>query len=307
MPPRSRRFFIVGVFVTVSFILLAGVIIWIGASKYFQEGKMYVTFFQESVQGLNKDSEVKYLGVKVGLVEDISIAPDNKTVAVYMIINLKDDLSDRVVAQLTMTGITGLVFVNLEPRKPGEPDKSPKIEFATEYPVIPSKPSDISQIISGIQMAVEQIKKADIEGTVKEFKNAAAAVKDVARSKELQSLLAKADASAGYLRDSLKKINLSIEKGKLDEALVAAREAFEQVGSLVEGLGTEVGESKIPQTIKKVRKTVEDAQDLMQNLKRTSVTLERLVERLYYRPSDVIFGKAPKPRFNEKRERTKRW
>ena len=46
MPPRSRRFFIVGVFVTVSFILLAGVIIWIGASKYFQEGKMYVTFFQ---------------------------------------------------------------------------------------------------------------------------------------------------------------------------------------------------------------------------------------------------------------------
>jgi hypothetical protein len=156
-------------------------------------------------------------------------------------------------------------------------------------------------------MAVEQIKKADIEGTVKEFKNAAAAVKDVARSKKLQSLLAKADASAGYLRDSLKKINRSIEKGKLDEALVAAREAFEQVGSLVEGLGTEVGESKIPQTIKKVRKTVEDAQDLMENLKRTSATLERLVERLYYRPSDVIFGKAPKPRFNEKRERTKRW
>jgi len=68
-----------------------------------------------------------------------------------------------------------------------------------------------------------------------------------------------------------------------------------------------VGESKIPQTIKKVRKTVEDAQDLMENLKRTSVTLERLVERLYYRPSDVIFGKVPKPRFNEKRERTKRW
>ena len=307
MAPRSRRFFIVGVFVTLSFILLAGVIIWIGASKYFQEGKMYVTFFQESVQGLNKDSEVKNLGVKVGLVEDITIAPDNKTVAVYMIINLKDDLSDRVVAQLTMTGITGLVFVNLEPRKPEEPDRSPKIEFATEYPVIPSKPSDISQIISGIQKAVEEIKKADIEGTVKEFKNAAAAVKDVARSKELQSLLAKADASAGYLRDSLKKINLSIEKGKLDEALVAAREAFEQVGSLVEGLGTEVGESKIPQTIKKVRKTVEDAQDLMENLKRTSATLERLVERLYYRPSDVIFGKAPKPRFNEKRERTKRW
>ncbi len=306
MAQKSRRFFIVGVFVTVGFILLAGVIIWIGASKYFQEGEMYVTFFQESVQGLNKDSEVKYMGVKVGLVENIAIAPDNKTVAVYMIINLKNDLSERVVAQLTMTGITGLVFVNLEPRKPWEPDRSPKIEFATEYPVIPSKPSDISQIISGIQQAVEEIKKADIQGTIKEIKSAANGIKDVFKGKKLQSLLAKADASAGYLRDSLKKINRSIEEGKVDQALMAAREAFEQVGSLAEGLGTEVGESKIPQTINKVRKTVEDAQDLMENLKRTSVTLERLVERLYYRPSDVLFGKAPEPRFNEKRGKTKR-
>jgi len=306
MPQKTRRFFIVGLFVTIGFLLLAGVIIWIGASKYFQEGEMYVTFFKESVQGLNKDSEVKYQGVKVGLVEEIAIAPDNKTVAVYMIINLKGDLTQRVVAQLTMTGITGLVFVNLEPRKPGEPDLSPKIEFATEYPVIPSKPSDISQIISGIKETMDEIKKADIKGTINEIKAAAAGIKDVVKGKELQNMLAKADAAAGYLRDSLKRIEKSIAEGKLDKALVAAQNAFKEAGSLMEGLGTEVSDSKISETIKKVRVTVADAQKLVENLKRTSENLDRLVERLYYRPSDVLFGKAPEPRWNEKRGKAQR-
>jgi len=306
MPQKTRRFFIVGLFVTIGFLFLAGVIIWIGASKYFQEGEMYVTFFKESVQGLNKDSEVKYQGVKVGLVEEIAIAPDNKTVAVYMIINLKGDLTQRVVAQLTMTGITGLVFVNLEPRKPGEPDLSPKIEFATEYPVIPSKPSDISQIISGIKETMDEIKKADIKGTINEIKAAAAGIKDVVKGKELQNMLAKADAAAGYLRDSLKRIEKSIAEGKLDKALVAAQNAFKEAGSLMEGLGTEVSDSKISETIKKVRVTVADAQKLVENLKRTSENLDRLVERLYYRPSDVLFGKAPEPRWNEKRGKAQR-
>ncbi len=306
MAQKTRRFFIVGLFVTASFLLLAAVIIWIGASKYFQQGKRYVTFFGESVQGLNKDSEVKYQGVKVGLVEDITIAPDNKTVAVYMIINLKEDLTEKVVAQLTMTGITGLMFVNLEPRKPGEPDLSPKIEFATEYPVIPSKPSDISQIIQGIRETMEEIKKADIEGTIKEIKAAAAGIKDLSRDKKLQKILAKADEAAGHLRDTLKRIDRSVAQGKLDQALAAFTDAFKDVGSLVEGLGSELGKSQIAETVKKVRQTVADAKDLMENLKKASETLDRLVERLYYRPSDVLFGKAPKPRWNEKRGKAQR-
>ncbi len=306
MAQKTRRFFIVGLFVTVGFLIAAGAVIWISASKYFQQGKMYVTFFGESVQGLNKDSEVKYQGVKVGLVEKIAIAPDNKTVAVYMTINLDDDLTKKVVAQLTMTGITGLVFINLEPRKPGEPDLSPKIEFATEYPVIPSKPSQISQLIAGIKEAIDELKKADIGGTVREIKAAAAGIKDVFRGKKLQNVLAKADAAAGYLRDALKRIDSSIAQGKVDNALAAVRDAFQRVGSLVEGLGTEVGKSQIPQTITKVRQTVADAQSLVNNLKRTSETLDRLVDRLYYRPSDVIFGKAPKPRWNEKGGKKKR-
>ena len=122
MAKKTRKYFVVGLFVTLAFLIAAAAIIWINASRYFEKGTRYVTFFNESVQGLSKDSEVKYQGVTVGRVEEIRIAPDNKTVAVVMLINLKDNLPRKVVAQLNMTGITGLMFVNLVPRKPDEPD-----------------------------------------------------------------------------------------------------------------------------------------------------------------------------------------
>jgi len=300
MAKKTGRFFIVGLFVTVGFLLAVAAVIWISASKYFQAGETYVTFFNESVQGLSKDSEVKYQGVKVGLVDKITIAPDNKTVAVYMTINLKDDLTRKVVAQLTMTGITGLVFVNLEPRRPGEPDLSPKIEFATEYPVIPSKPSEISQIISGIREAVAELKKADIEGTVKEIKAAFTGINKIANSKELKGILAKTDSATGYLKDTLKRIDKSIAQGKLDTILAEAGNAFKDAASLMKGVKSEVSQSRIPQTIKKARLTLDEAKVLMENLRRTSETLDQLINRLYARPSDVLFGKPPKPRWNEK-------
>ena len=90
MAKKTRKYFVVGLFVTLAFLIAATAIVWINASKYFEQGSMYVTFFNESVQGLSKDSEVKYQGVKVGRVTDIRIAPDNKTVAVYMMVNLRE-------------------------------------------------------------------------------------------------------------------------------------------------------------------------------------------------------------------------
>ena len=53
-------------------------ILWLGMVQYFQEGRKYVAFFDESVQGLQKDSAVKYRGVDIGRVEDIRVAPDGR-------------------------------------------------------------------------------------------------------------------------------------------------------------------------------------------------------------------------------------
>jgi phospholipid/cholesterol/gamma-HCH transport system substrate-binding protein len=304
MAKKKRYYFIVGLFVTLAFLIAAFLIVWINASRYFEQGSMYVTFFNESVQGLSKDSEVKYQGVKVGRVTDIRIAPDNKTVAVYMMINLRGDLPKRVVAQLTMTGITGLMFVNLVPKQPGQLISAP-VTFATEYPVIPSMPSEISQILTGVKEVVESVKKADLGATIKEIREAAAGLKNLTEGKDVKQLLAKADSAVGYLRDALKRVDATIAAGKLNNILAETHSAVKGASTLMHNLNSSVSASKIPDTLKSVRLTLNDARGLVDKLKRTTATLDLFIERLYQRPPDLFFGKPPKGRFNEQPSKAK--
>src|SRR5512136_1350460 len=136
---RKASKFMIGLFVTVGVSIGLIAVIWIGAFKYFEKGATYVTFFNESVQGLQVDSAVKYRGVEVGNVEKIRVAPDNKLIGVVMKIKLRDDLEKDTVAQLKSAGITGIVYVELDRKMPGAPDLSPPVSFASEYPIIPSK------------------------------------------------------------------------------------------------------------------------------------------------------------------------
>jgi len=76
--------FAVGLFLMagISFFIL--VTIWLGMSHFLQEGQYYVTYFDESVQGLEVDSIVKYRGVPIGRVEGIDVAPDANLIQVTL-------------------------------------------------------------------------------------------------------------------------------------------------------------------------------------------------------------------------------
>ena len=63
--------FAVGLFVAMGITLAILVTIWLGMSRFLQKGRFYVTYFDESVQGLDVDSPVKYRGVFTGRVESI--------------------------------------------------------------------------------------------------------------------------------------------------------------------------------------------------------------------------------------------
>ena len=170
MARKKFSSFLLGLFVTGGFIILAAILIFVGATQYFERGKKYISYFNESVQGLQKDSEVKFRGVKVGRVEDIIIAPDNKQVGVLMLINLDFDPTKGYVAQLELTGITGVMFVNLVPQNPEKPYVPPQLTFVSPYPVIPSQPSEIKRILTGIDEVIANLKQMDAKGISEEAK-----------------------------------------------------------------------------------------------------------------------------------------
>jgi phospholipid/cholesterol/gamma-HCH transport system substrate-binding protein len=297
---RKTSKFLVGLFVTLGTLIIVVAVIWIGASKYFEKGKLYVAYYDESVQGLEKDSEVKYRGVKVGRVDQIRIAPDNRLIAVIMNIYMKDDLTQDAVAQLQLTGITGIMFINLDRRKPGEADLSPKIDFASEYPIIPSRPSDIHRIITGIEDIVNKVKEIDTKGISEELKTTVAELGDFFKSKKLKNIMAHLESTTENLDNMTGQLDKMMAEGKVRGVLVEARDALVKARDLFAGLNDELKAVKLPEIGGKASTILTDMADTTEKLQETSESLEALVDRLKDRPSDLIFGKEPKPRWNER-------
>ena len=67
-------------------------------------------------------------------------------------------------AQLKLVGITGSMFIELDQKKEDEPDRSPYLSFPSKYQIVASNPSDISELLQGINNVLEQLSTLDLEG-----------------------------------------------------------------------------------------------------------------------------------------------
>jgi len=298
--------FMVGLFVTLGIILTVVAIIWVGATKYFEKGNHYVTYFDESVQGLQKDSIVKYRGVDVGRVEKIAVAPDNRLIAVVMKINLREDLPHTAISQLRVAGITGMVFVELDRQKKGEAEQSPKLSFPTEYPVIPSRPSEIAKIMGGVGSVVDKFNQIDTQGVFNQFKSTAAQIEIFFKGKDMEVILANVKALTANLKNSSERIDKMIAAGKLEDimadtraALMEARKALIETKSLMVTVQEEVRALNLRETMGKTKAIATEVKATSENLRQASETLDSFMERINDRPPDLLFGKPPKKRFNE--------
>jgi len=318
---RKTSRFMIGLFVTIGVLIGVIAIVWLGASKYFEKGMTYATYFNESVQGLQVDSTVKYRGVEVGRVEKIRVAPDNILIEVVFKINLRGQLERDYVAQLKAVGITGIVFIELDRKESGDPDRSPKINFAAEHPIVSSKPSDISQIVSGVQEILENIKQIDTKGI----------------SDKIKSTLTVFESTVANLNSAIGSVEKTLSAGRLEDALVEVKNTLLKVQNFTSDIQSELhalnlaktgahlerstariekiltsGEveailSEAKGTMLKMNQLVEgvDRRSVVitnniritsENLKRTSESLAMLIERVYASPSDLLFGQPPPPR-----------
>lgn len=303
---KKKPLFTVGLFVIIGVLIGAGVIVWIGASKYFKKGDTFVTYFDESVQGLQIDSRVKYQGVDVGWVTKIDLAPDNKLVEVTMKINVNPDMANTLVAKLEMAGITGLVFVGLEHAKPSYAKLSPKINFPTSDPVIPSIPSDMQKIFSGINAVVEKANQIDFKGISDQIKSTAKTVDNFVGDSKMKNMVKSLANAASNVEELSNKLNaLMVEKGSLEDMIEDARDVLSGAKKTIEKVNEEINAMKIADTAHKANRIMDNAarrtqtvatevQITSENLRRASETLENLLNRLNADPSDVIFSEPPK-------------
>jgi phospholipid/cholesterol/gamma-HCH transport system substrate-binding protein len=257
------------------------------------------------------------------------VAPDNRLIEVIMKISLRGKLEGEYIAQLKAAGITGIVFVELDRKEPGEPDLSPKITFASEYPIISSEPSDIKQLLTGVENVIGSLNKIDTQGisdqiksTLKVLESVVASLNSVVGSVdkalgtgnledaivETKNTLLKVQSFVSEAQKDLQAMNLgqsgtNIERttarldqimnsGEIEAVLAEVKDAARKMNQLVEGLD------------KRSLAITNNIKGTTENLKRASESLEMLTERVYASPSDLLFGEPPpRRRGSEKQER----
>ena len=254
--------FAVGLFVIIGFSLAFIAIVWFGMSDYFEKGKSYTAFFDESVQGLEKDSSVKYRGVSIGRVESIGVAPDATLIQVVLKIEkgLKLDIQlGKIVAQLKSVGITGIMFIELDQKKPSEPDLSPKLSFEPKYPAIATKPSGITKLLKGIEEVIAQFNSLDI-GSI---------------SSRLQALLDNLDQSIEDINFKQISANVISSLEKIENILNT--ETWDKLMRSIESTGQSINEfsQKANNTVSSVNQAVAGAKTAVSRIDRLVANNEK--------------------------------
>jgi phospholipid/cholesterol/gamma-HCH transport system substrate-binding protein len=314
--------FVVGLFLVAGIGIALLAFIWLGMSRYFEKGRYYVTYFNESVQGLDKDSPVKYRGVSVGRVASISVAPDSKLIKVVLKIDTGMVLDTNIVAQLRAVGITGGVFVELDQKKKDAPDLSPPLSFPSEYPIVASKPSELGTILKGVDDIINKFKALDLEGISEKVKFDLDIIEKTIQEANVKGVSRKLEASLDQInrildyqqwdkiitttQSTVQAANEFFVKG--NATLTHVEDAFAQVRGIIAD-----NEQSIRQALKNVNQAIERTASLAtgadetfsymrrnllvsaQNLEKASENLNRLMEILAQQPSQLVFGE-PAPR-----------
>jgi len=242
--------FKIGLFALICLALIVGAIIWLKAAFWFQNTKIYATYFNVSVKGLQKDAVVNYRGVPVGRVASLGIAPDGRLIEV--LINLRSDfrVGGNIAARLRDQGLTGLRYLELD-SAPEEIDRiTPKITFPTKYPIIKSYPSEFELLEIYLNNLYEKFSSLDLEGLTTSWQRTSALFNNVltqlggeSRERDLKDTIAslkKASQNASVLMERVSRAasRERVDKGMQDftATLASARKASDRLAQQLDSL-----------------------------------------------------------------------
>ncbi len=189
----KANYFKLGMFVIGAVVAGAMLIIVVGSGRWFQPRITIETYFNESVQGLDIGSKVKYRGVVIGDVTKISFTyvtyqqdkPMKDRLRYVMVQaqlqprllggraaagditspeNAKIEAERGLRARLAPQGITGTSYLEIDYIEPPPPELT--IDWAPENPYIPSSPSTVLQFVNAATEIIERLHQLDIEGMV---------------------------------------------------------------------------------------------------------------------------------------------
>src|SRR3546814_598319 len=140
---------LIGSFMLAFLVAIVLFVLWLAKSQVDRDVAHYNIYFHGSVAGLGVGGDVRFNGIKVGTVSQISIDRQN-TSRVRVTAEMAADTPIRADSEATLQlqGITGVSYVQITPGSPeAELIKPVRGGDTAKYPTIKSKPSAIDTLV----------------------------------------------------------------------------------------------------------------------------------------------------------------
>lgn len=323
----------IGLFTLIGLVIAAAALVMLGAGKYFEQTHKVLLYFDKSVNGLQVGSDVRFGGVRIGSVSSINViidpAKNRKIIPVVVELTAKDlksvagsgegmiDFSSeegvsRAVREGLRAGmkqqslVTGQLYIEF--------DIVPDVKGFTfnqagkpEHPVVPTIPTEIDELISGITDGLKKINELDIAGLMTEMRDVLKGAKSQIEGlniKEMNDNITiitrdlRALTSDGRIKTSLANLDEALKEIKdlsskanenLDPLLADIREVAEKTKESLVKIETaseqisKVSDPRSPQLL--------EIQNLIHETENTSRALRELTNDLKRNPSSVLRGK----------------
>lgn len=318
--PTKIGLFLLGALI----IAIAGTAV-LASNTWFQQRETFISFFPESVNGLENGAPVKFQGVPVGTVKAIDIRIDQRdnsfNVPVEYDIDLRRlttprgtyvNLADPVVlrqqiekglrAQLQAESfVTGVLYLELSYRTDTTP---PRLEAHTEWPEIPTTPSlmaalgggagsllsKVNDIFNRVSVLLGDVNMREINAAVVQ---SAKAVERLVGSPELRATLREMPGATAQLNRTL---------AEAEKLVSRANGAIDPMQTQLTGVSTEA-----ITTLQALRKTLDETHGLLSadtgpgfaltgaltSLREAADALTLLITSLERNPDMLLRGKKP--------------
>jgi phospholipid/cholesterol/gamma-HCH transport system substrate-binding protein len=296
-----------GLFTLLLAAALVAAALWLRGEPIAQDH--YVLYTRGAVSGLNAQADVRYRGVEVGKVDRIRFDPaDPRTILVDISVSQGTPITRGAYAELAAQGITGLSYVQLEDKGASSALRDPSDAEQARIELRPSFLERFSgsgeQLIAHIAAVAAKLETWLDEDNRQQTVRTLAALEHAAQ--DVSAISTALTKSANALPELAGRAGKTLENADalmadlrgLAATLEERSRALERVAASAERIGTSAEQmARAGDTLVSVagNETLPRVHLLLDDLRRSSRSLERLIAELSANPASVVFGRAALP------------
>jgi phospholipid/cholesterol/gamma-HCH transport system substrate-binding protein len=294
-------YFKIGLFVISAIVIAVIGVVVLGLGTLFQRKTLVETYIEESVQGLDVGSPMKFRGVLVGKVDQITLtnvvySTQRRYVLVRIDIatnlfqfalgnpgdpGLTRELERGFRVRLAAQGLTGAAYLEADYLSP---KRNPplEIDWRPAYPYIPSARSRIVQLSDSLERILRNIEDINIPQLTSSVEKSLEAMTKLAEGANLEKIGIQANALLSELRDTSQQLRNLVGDPELKAALTDAAAAAGSARRIIEKAEQPLDQmlADLPRAAESLDRLVKRLDSVSADLPETSTQVRQTIQRL---------------------------